>query len=249
MKQVLCIADDFGADDATNEAIVHSHRHGALAGAALMMGQPGTAGAVELAGRSPTLQVGWHLHLCDSRPLTQEAWPWGASPARAGFAIGFSARARTLARREIREQWAAFRATGLPCRFVNSHHHIHVHPFVLRALVETLGEAFGGWLRWGRPRFFDRGRGDLLHRGVWLLLQAPRRRTLPFRLSTTAWGIDRTFRMNPAEVARVLPDLGEGLHEFIFHPRHRAGRSGPADPDTRCLEELAGVLGAGAGSS
>jgi len=55
----------------------------------------------------------------------------------------------------------------------------------------------------------------------------------PFRLSTTLWGIDRTFNMNVREILGVLPSLGEGMHEFMFHPRRVEG-----DPDTRALVEL-----------
>jgi hypothetical protein len=44
--------------------------------------------------------------------------------------------------------------------------------------------------------------------------------------------------MNAQEIAAVIPDLGAGLHEFIFHPR-----SLEADRDTRCLMELREVCG------
>ena len=152
MKRVVFIADDFGVGEPVNRAIVHAHRHGALTGAALMMGQPGTDHAVALARENPSLEVGWHLHLCDSRPLTVTEWPWSRSPLWAGLAIGLTGRGRALARREIGAQWEAFRASGLRCAFVNAHHHLHVHPFVMRTLLATLPEDFSGWLRWGRPR-------------------------------------------------------------------------------------------------
>jgi predicted glycoside hydrolase/deacetylase ChbG (UPF0249 family) len=231
--EVLFIADDFGLSDEVNEAIVHAHRHGVLSGASLMLGQPATAGAVALARENPELQVGWHLHLNDSTPCSVEEWPWGRSPAAAGLALGRSGAMRGVARREIERQWESFRATGLPCRFVNAHHHIHLHPFVLGALKQTIAGQFDGWLRWGRPRFFATRPLVLGYRILELTLQAPRRRRMPFRTSTTLWGIDRTCSMNSEEVARVLPTLSEGLHEFMFHPRRRED-----DPDTNCLLEL-----------
>ncbi len=111
-REILFIADDFGLSREANAAIVRAHREGALHGASLMMGQPATDDAVQLAKETPTLQVGWHLHLCDSRPVTAPAWPWGRSHWRAGFGIAFSP---GLMRREVRAQWELFRATGLRC--------------------------------------------------------------------------------------------------------------------------------------
>jgi predicted glycoside hydrolase/deacetylase ChbG (UPF0249 family) len=232
-KEVVFIADDFGLSDGVNEAIIHAHRYGALNGACLMMGQRATQPAVVLAREYPGLEVGWHLHLTDSRPFTRSEWPWGRSPAKAGFAIGLSARMRNLVRREIECQWNAYRETGLPCRFVSGHHHLHVHPWVRRVLAETLSSDFNGWVRWGRPRFFSPNSLKVFYQALDVLFQSRHRGRLPFRLSTTLWGMDRTFNMNAHEILGVLPTLGEGLHEFMFHPR-RVNK----DPDTKALLDL-----------
>jgi predicted glycoside hydrolase/deacetylase ChbG (UPF0249 family) len=231
---VMYIADDLGLSDRVNAAIFHAHTHGALRGAGLMMGQPGTDAAVALARDTPTLEVGWHLHLNDSLPCSIPVWPWGSSPARAGVAIGLSPRMRALARREIQLQWRQFVDTGLRCAFVNAHHHLHIHPFIRRTLVETIAGEFDGWMRWGRPEFFEATPARFGYGLLDRLLHAPQRKRLPFPLTSTVWGIDRTFKMNAAEIQATLPALGEGLHEFIFHPR-----SIESDADTRCLLELA----------
>lgn len=237
MRKIVFIADDLGADEAVNDAVFRAHREGALHGAALMPGQPGTAAAVERARECPSLEIGWHLHLADSTPLSVARWPWGRSPAAAGFALGLSGAMRRLVRREIRLQWDAFRATGLTCRFVNAHHHLHVHPFVRRTLLETLPGDFAGWIRWGRPCFFGRGTSRAFHGLAYRALQRPHASGWPWPASTTLWGIDRTFAMNAHEIARVLPALGPGLHEFLFHPRDTE-----SDADTRCLLALRDVL-------
>lgn len=237
-RQVLFIADDFGVSSAVNAAIVRAHLHGALHGACLMLGQPGTADAIELARRHPSLQIGWHLHLNDSEPMTIPAWPWGRSPARAGLAIAVSPRGRSLVRTEIDTQWRALRDSGLECRFVNAHHHLHWHPYVRRHLVATVAaDGFGGWMRWGRLSFMERDSAPLGYALIEALLQEPHRGRLPMQLSTTLWGLDRTFCMDATKVAALLPKLGDGLHEFMFHPR-----PGDADADTRCLIELRGLI-------
>src|SRR5271156_1623545 len=153
-KELIFVADDFGMTREINDAILYAHLSGHLTGAALMMAQPATDAAVAQARAHPTLQIGWHLHLNDSIPATTGRWPWGASPARAGFDIGLSPKARKLVRREVARQWELFQETGLECRFINSHHHLHAHPFVYRALLDTVGPRFQGWIRLGKPRAF-----------------------------------------------------------------------------------------------
>lgn len=215
-----------------NDAILHSHLSGELSGAALMMGQPGTTDAVGLARAHPSLQVGWHLHLNDSLPVTCDRWPWGSSPVRAGFAIGLSASALDLMRREIKCQWRLYQETGLECRFINCHHHLHMHPYVYRALLETVGPRFQGWVRLGIPHAFDRCSSFRF----WSALGRPylkrRRRLSPWRSTDTLWGPDRTFRMDAGEVRAAIAGLPDGFHEFLFHPRTRSC------PDTLCLLQL-----------
>lgn len=193
-REVLFIADDFGLTREANAAIVRAHRDGALHGASLMLGQPATADAVALAKQTPTLQVGWHLHLCHSQPVTRAAWPWGDSYTKAGWAIGLSGKARALMRGEIAAQWEQCKATGLRCAFVNSHHHLHMHPLVFRAMLDVLPADFDGWVRRGWP--------------------------CRFRRSNSLWGVHRTFRMNAGEVRAAMAKLPAGLHEFLFHPRN-----------------------------
>jgi len=232
-REVFFIADDFGMDTEVNRAIVHAHRRGVLHGASLMVGQPGTEDAIHLAHDNPRLRVGWHLHLDTSQPVTCAAWPWGNSYRRAGWAIGLSQCARQLMRDEVKAQWEKLQATGLPCAFVNSHHHLHAHPFVYNALLDLLPGTFDGWLRLGNPRFFSPSLDALWMRPADWLWMERRRRRCPHRCSDTLWGLGRTYRMQAREVADAARQLGPGLHEFFFHPR-----STDNDADTRCLLEL-----------
>ena len=234
-REVVFTADDFGLSADINAAIIRAHCEGALHGASLMLGQPGTAEAVCLAREHPRLATGWHVHLCDSTPVTCREWPWGQSPARAGWAIGLSRQARELMHRELLAQWELYRATGLPCAFVNAHHHLHAHPIVYSALLAVLPREISPWLRLGAPRAFPastvRG-GTVLE---WLCWRQRRRHCL-FRASDTLWGVDRIFHMQAQEVARAAVDLPPGLHEFVFHPR-----SCMSEADVECLIALKGL--------
>lgn len=232
MKGFFFTADDFGRDPATNRAILRAYEHGALHGASLMMGQAGTAEAVAMARDHPALQVGLHWHFCDSTPLTCHAWPWGASPAAAGWAIGLHRRHRELAWAEARAQIAAFEDTGLPRTFVNSHHHLHIHPRLGPGLWPLVGRWPEAWLRLGWVRWFGK-RPDHLGAGVGArLLVAWARRNWTGLTSGGLWGLDRPFAMQPDEVLRATALDLPGRQEFLFHPRS------DDDQDARCLREL-----------
>jgi hypothetical protein len=232
-REVFFIADDFGMTTDVNRAVVEAHRHGVLHGASLMVGQPGTADAVRAVQDNPGLRVGWHLHLDSSQPVTCAAWPWGDSYRRAGWAIGLSRSARQLMREEVRAQWEKFRETGLTCAFVNSHHHLHAHPFVYQVLLDVLKPSFDGWLRLGKPCFFSPNLDAIWMGPADWLWMAQRRRSCPYRSCDTLWGLGRTFRMQSGEVTRAIKTLGDGFHEFYFHPRSMNN-----DADLQCLLEL-----------
>jgi len=231
-RQVVFVADDFGMNAKINEAILRAHASGGLHAASLMMAQPGTEEAVAMAHAHPGLQTGWHLHFNDSCPATLERWPWGSSPVRAGISMGLFQSSRKIMRREVERQWGLFQDTGLPCHFVNSHHHLHAHPAVYQTLVEILGPDFKGWIRLGRVRFFRPApRFFSKFLVVDAFLQRERKLSI-WRAPDTLWGLDRLFAMEAHEVHAAISGLREGFHEFIFHPRTLSC------PDTQCLLEL-----------
>ena len=238
-KEVIFIADDFGITSEVNAAIAQTHVSGVLHGAALMTSQSCTKEAVRIAQNLPELQIGWHLHLNDSRPATlgSSEWPWGSSPAWAGIRITFSRSARQIMRDEIARQWDLFQNTGLVCRFVNCHHHLHAHPLIFETLVETLGPQFGGWIRLGHVRFFSSGQ-QLFHPSMVAIdtLFQRERKLSTWRSPDTLWGLDRLFAMKAQEVSHAIANLPPGFHEFLFHPRSSSC------PDTRCLLELKTLL-------
>jgi len=198
-----------------------------------MMGQPGTEEAIELAHSNPGLKIGFHWHITDSRPMTMETWPWGVSPARAGFAVGFSRISRRQVLQELKIQWQAFEKSGLRCDFANSHHHLHIHPLLLRPFLNQVRLIEEGWVRLGEPRYFGRPDSRLAARFTSILKSVGLRGMNPPLSTDTLWGIDRTFLMCADEVLHVIQELPPGKHEFIFHPRSADG-----DQDTDCLVAL-----------
>ncbi len=236
-RKIVFTADDFGLSAATNDAIMATHLEGALNAAVLMTHQPGTEEAAELTRQTPSLSVGIHFHLTDSQPATREAWPWGTSPAAAGWAIGLSRQARKLMVDELWTQWVAYKALNIRCDFITFHHHLHLHPFIWRELVRLIGPDFPGWVRMPVVHHFDPGPQAWLARTITRPVRHGRARRSGLHLSDTLWGVDRTFSMQAGEVSRAIKSLpAHGIHEFVFHPREKD------DADSRCLLELKRTL-------
>src|SRR5688572_27024564 len=62
-RRLVVNADDFGRSSAINAAVFQAHREGILTTASLMVNEPGTEEAVDMARREPRLGVGLHLTL------------------------------------------------------------------------------------------------------------------------------------------------------------------------------------------
>ncbi len=150
-RRLIVTADDFGADEAVNEAVERAHVGGILTAASLMVTGHATAEAVERARRLPKLGVGLHIVLVEGRPtLPPEQVPdlvdgdghFRNNMLRAGIDIFFRPAVRRQLAAEIDAQFAAFAATGLPLDHVNAHKHFHLHP-TIAGLILQIGPRYG----------------------------------------------------------------------------------------------------------
>ncbi|HEY1929870.1 MAG TPA: hopanoid biosynthesis-associated protein HpnK [Caulobacteraceae bacterium] len=143
-RRLIVTADDFGAAPVVNEAVERAHREGILTAASLMVGAPGAADAVRRAHALPSLRVGLHLVLVEGRPvlppdrvplLVDADGRFRTDMAGAGARIFFLPAARRQLAAEVRAQFEAFAATGLPLDHVNAHKHFHLHPTIAGAVL------------------------------------------------------------------------------------------------------------------
>ncbi|KEZ79101.1 hopanoid biosynthesis-associated protein HpnK [Salinisphaera hydrothermalis] len=159
---VIVTADDFGLDPAVNEAVAQAHDRGILSAASLMVGAGAAAEAADIARARPTLGVGLHLVLTDGQAvlprsdipdLVDATGRFREGMASAGARFFFRPRVRRQLAAEIRAQYEAFVATGLPLDHVNAHKHFHVHPTIL-SLALKIGRDYGlRAMRWpSEPR-------------------------------------------------------------------------------------------------
>ena len=254
MKRLVVCADDFGRDVAVNEAVEQAHREGILTVTSLMVGEPAVADAVARAKRLPGLGVGLHLVLADGAPLLAAAevpalvgadGKFDPNMVRAGFRFYFSPVARRQLAAEIRGQFSAFAATGLPLDHVNGHKHVHLHPTVARLVVE-IGREFGmravrlPWepvapLRLASPN--ERRREP-----AWSPVVTSLRRRLDragLARNDQVFGLAWSGAMTEDRLLALLPHLPDGVSEIYGHPASGAASFAPG---YRHAEELAALV-------
>ena len=223
-----------------------------------MVGGEAAADAVARAHRLPELRVGLHLNLTDGHPVLPEAeipqlvrenGKFDRNLARAGFRFFMFRGVRRQLASEIRAQFAAFRATGLPLDHVNAHKHIHVHPCVAKLIIE-IGHDYGMKavrvpsepVAVLRRAFPDERRRTPAYR-PWVV--ALRRRLHRAGLCTNdhLFGLAWSGGMVEARILGLIPHLPDGVSEIYFHPAvERTPLLVKAMPRYRHPEELAALL-------
>ena len=221
LKRLIVTADDYGASLPVNEAIETAHRDGILTAACLMVGAPMAEDAVERARRSPNLRVGLHLVVVRGRPvlaperipdLVDEDGRFDGNLVRAGFRYYFLPRVRRQLAAEIRAQFEAFQATGLVLDHANAHNHMHLHPTVLRLIVD-IGREFG----LAAVRLpHEPGGGIFL--APWIALMKRRLRRTGLRFNDFIFGIRDAGRMDGDALRRIIATLPDGVSEIFLHP-------------------------------
>jgi len=237
MKKLIITGDDFGFTVPVNEAIEEAHCRGVLTTASLMMGSTATGDAVERARRLPSLKIGLHLVLVDGRPvspaqevpnLVDSQGEFSSHLVCAGINFFFRPRVRRQLEEEIRAQFQAFQKTGFPLDHVNTHHHMHLHPTVLR-LVLKVGREFGlrairlpyepilpSW-RASRKGFFQKA-GTGLVLAPWIALLKGRLKRANICSNQFVFGMNDSGKLDLDLVLRLIKNLPPGISEIYFHP-------------------------------
>lgn len=234
MKGLIVTADDFGAAREVNDAVELAHRDGILTAASLMVAAPAASDAVARARRLPSLRVGLHVVLIEGRPvlppselphLVDSQGLLRSDMAGLGATLAFSRRARSELAAEIRAQFEAFRATGLPLDHCNAHKHFHLHPAVGRLLAE-IGRRFG--LRAARVPLEPPGVLRKIEPGTSILpatLMAPLALALRRRLRARGllvpdrvYGLRWSGAMTRKRLSGLIRNLPDGISEIYLHP-------------------------------
>jgi chitin disaccharide deacetylase len=258
VKRLIVCADDFGLDQAINQAVEEAHRHGILSSASLMVTGPAAAEAVARARRLPELRVGLHLVLVDGYPalpsrqirgLVRRDGRFDRNLARAGVRFFFLPRVRHQLAMEIRAQFEAFRATGLRLDHVNAHKHMQVHPTVASLIVE-IGRDYGmtavrvpfepvDVLRAAYPD--EHHPRPLYH--PWIRRLRRRLRRAGLFVNDSLFGLAWSGGMTEERLLRLVPQLPNGVSEIYLHPATQRAPALAAAMQSYChREELAALV-------
>ena len=233
MQRVTFTADDFGLTPSVNEAVERAHRAGVLHAASLMVAGPAAADAVRRARALPNLRVGLHLVVIEGpamsppaeiRDLVDAHGRFPSEPLRLGINYATRPHIRRQLAAEIRAQFAAFAATGLPLGHADAHKHMHLHPTVGRLMLE-IGREFGlnrvrvpaeppaVLARCGAP--VGPGAYALYH---WTRVLRRQVRAAGMATTDHCFGIAWSGHMTSERVRRLMPELPDGESEIYFHP-------------------------------
>ncbi|MFK4441013.1 hopanoid biosynthesis associated protein HpnK [Caballeronia udeis] len=245
-RALIVTADDFGLHPRVNDAVERAHRNGVLTSASLMVAGDAAADAVERARRLPTLRVGLHVVLADGRAssprseiaqLVDEQGRFGNAMVRDGVRFFFLPRVRAQLAHEIRAQFEAFAATGLPLDHVNTHKHFHLHPTVLSLLLE-IGSEYG----MTAMRLPYEAGGPLLLR-PWISLVRARLDRRRIAHNDHVAGLAQSGRMDEAAFIKALGTLPDGVTEIYCHPAMPGDDAlTPSMTDYRHGDELAALV-------
>jgi predicted glycoside hydrolase/deacetylase ChbG (UPF0249 family) len=126
------------------EGIAEAHEIGIVTSTSLMVNAPAAEAAFEEARRLPSLAIGLHFVLTFGRPLGPLG-PLSRLLDQDGNFRNKESGAHEGARPdevrdELRAQLRAFeKGAGRPPTHIDGHHHVHLHPGILRAAIEEAG--------------------------------------------------------------------------------------------------------------
>lgn len=249
---LIVTADDFGAHECVNDAVERAHCSGILTAASLMVAGPACADAVIRARRLPTLRIGLHLVLADGRatlppqliPDLVDANGWFDSdlPKRA-IRLFAQPRVRRQVEAEIRAQFERFARTGLALDHVNAHKHFHLHPTLLRIIL-NVGQEFGvRAIRVPRePAWFSQSASRWLLE-PWVALLRRHVQLAGMSCNDHVFGIARSGRMDERTLLQIFQHFPDGVTEIYLHPAMRPDYEA-ATSGYRHADELAALLSA-----
>lgn len=229
--------DDFGFSEGVNQAIIKAHKQGVLTSTSLMVSADAAKEAVTLANAHPNLAVGLHLVLiCGRSILPPEQIPhlvdkqgnFSNSPLIAGLRYQFVSQTRQELRQEIRAQLEKYRSTGLPLSHVDGHLHLHMHPVVLRILVDLAPEFDIKVIRLPSEELgltLRVNRSHLLTKLVWSAVFGRLRRygekmlkSQGISFTQRVYGLLQTGGITEEYLLALIPQIQANLVEIYSHP-------------------------------
>jgi hopanoid biosynthesis associated protein HpnK len=236
--RLIVNADDFGASEGVNEAVMRLADDGIVTSTSLMVSGAAALDAVQIVRDRPYLAVGLHLALVDAAPvLPPDEIPLllgaGGDRLRADFRVAgirysLSPARQAQLRAEAEAQFKAFAGLGLPWSHVDCHLHFSLTPAVFRIAVDLATRYEVPAFRIPQDDFalyrsmdsLDAGRQRWL--AFWFDAFCKRQRRLldltQLRTTRYCYGLFRTGRLDEEYLVRLIARLPDGELELHCHP-------------------------------
>ena len=240
--RLIVNADDFGASEEVNEAVIRAFQEGVLTSCSLMVTGDAFNNAVRLAKENPGLAVGIHLVTVMGRAvlphsvipsLVDAEGRFSGNPVTSGLHYYFSPSARRQLRQELAAQFDRFQTSGLRLSHIDGHLHMHIHPVLFDLAVE-LGEQYGV-RRMRVPQddlalalnfCCDPAISHRVHDWIFSALVRSMKRKLKernFLFTERVYGHFQSGRMNTEYFHCTLQHLQASTNEIYFHPAYYDG--------------------------
>ena len=144
--RLVIVADDYGLSPGINRAIEKTLLSGALDGASILVGADHARAALAWAAAHPERDLGVHLNATLGRPVSPASGVRSLVDSSGRFhPLGlFLLRAATgrIRLEELATEWraqiAVARGAGVRIRHLDSHHHVHLVPWIFRRVAAPL---------------------------------------------------------------------------------------------------------------
>ncbi len=149
MKALIINADDFGISSGVNQGIIKAFQDGILTSSTMMvnMGKTSKEASI-LALKNPRLGIGLHLNLTCGKPILPPDEIPSLVNSRGYFynlrSLIIKLSLGMISTEDIKSEFDAqikrLRKWGIETTHIDSHQHIHVHPKILKVLVDIAKE-------------------------------------------------------------------------------------------------------------
>jgi hopanoid biosynthesis associated protein HpnK len=240
-RYLVFAADDLGRSVAVNEAVLDAYESGVLTAASMMAGGEAFSQAAGFVQKISGLSIGLHVTLCDGKAVL----PHASIPDLAGADGNFAGRPAGVwiklgrkeilrqATLEIEAQFNRIEEAGITPCYVDSHHHLHMHPGLFGLICRIASDRGVSWIRIPNEpitivfRFGARGRGvmPLLEQAVFGTLKASNMRTAErygLRCASNVYGLSRSGALDEEYLLSLINHMamshGSFVNEIFCHP-------------------------------
>jgi len=230
-KYLIINGDDFGLSVGINRGILECHKYGTLTSASLMVNGFAFAHAVALAKENVSLDVGLHLNITtgysilphNDLPFLTNSLGTFKHSIRSFLLQNINVKLIKEIKMEFEAQIKKFFNSGLKIYFIDSHHHVHILPYIfplvldlcqkydipaIRIPLEPLSFRFLNIKRL-LPQlvlyyYSKRAKKSCFQRGIYV--------------TDHFWGISQEGYLNYKKFMTLICSLKKGVTEIMVHP-------------------------------